>query len=158
MVILIVIGIILILAGLAGCIVPGLPGPPLSFLALILLSAAKRWEPFTPGFLLLMAALTVGVTVLDYVVPAAGARRYGASRLSFWLALLGMFFGIFFAPPWGIIIFTFLGAIIGELIKGKTGRDALRAGWGVFVGILVGTVLKLIASGVMTFYFIKALF
>jgi hypothetical protein len=57
-----------------------------------------------------------------------------------------------------MIIGAFLGALLGELVQGKTGSDALRAGWGVFVGVMAGMVLKLIASGIMTFYFIKGLF
>ncbi len=60
-------------------------------------------------------------------------------------------------PPFGMIIGAFLGAFIGELSVGKQGHEALKAGWGVFMGVMFGMVLKLILSGVMTFYFIKAL-
>ncbi len=105
-----------------------------------------------------MAALTIVVTALDYIVPAAGAKKFGASRYGFWGAVIGMLFGLIYAPPLGMIIGAFLGAILGEILKGKAGLEALRAGWGVFIGVMVGMILKLIASGIMTFYFIKALF
>jgi uncharacterized protein YqgC (DUF456 family) len=147
-----------ILVGLIGCVVPGVAGPPFSFLGLILLSIARGWEPFSTGFLVAMAVLTAVVTALDYIVPAAGARKFGASRMGFWGAVAGMLVGLLAFPPFGLILGAFLGAIVGELWAGKQTQDALRAGWGVFIGVLVGMVLKLIASGIMTFAFIKALF
>ncbi len=146
------------LVGLMGCVVPGVAGPPFSFLGLILLSIARGWEPFSPGFLVAMAVLTAVVTALDYIVPAAGARKFGASRMGFWGAVAGMLVGLLAFPPFGLILGAFLGAIVGELWAGKQTQDALRAGWGVFIGVLVGMVLKLIASGIMTFAFIRALF
>jgi len=104
-----------------------------------------------------MAVLTVVVTVLDYVVPAAGAKKFGASRTGFWGAIFGMILGLLFMPPLGMIMGAFLGAIGGEIWAGKQTSDALRAGWGVFLGVMAGMILKLIAAGIMTFYFIKAL-
>jgi len=102
--------------------------------------------------------MTIVVTVLDYVVPAAGAKKFGASKFGFWGAVIGMLVGIIFFPPLGMIIGAFIGAIVGEMIVGKQTYDALKAGWGVFIGVMFGMLLKLIASGVMTFYFIKGLF
>jgi len=158
MIILIILGVICLIIGIIGCIIPGLAGPPFSFLALILLSIAKRWEPFSPAFLIGMAALTIIVTALDYIVPAAGAKKYGASKFGFWGAVIGMIVGIIYLPPLGMIIGAFIGAFVGELLIGKQSSAALKAGWGVFIGVMFGILLKLIASGVMTFYFIKALF
>lgn len=146
------------LVGLVGCVVPGIAGPPFSFLGLILLSLARGWDPFSPGFLLGMGVLAVVVTALDFLIPAAGARKFGASRMGFWGAVAGMLLGLLVFPPFGLIIGAFLGAIGGEMWAGKQAHEALRAGWGVFMGVLVGMVLKLIASGIMTFYFVMALF
>jgi len=157
-VVLIVLGFLVALIGLVGCILPVLPGPPLSFLALIILSLAKHWQPFSTTFLLIMAALTVLVTVLDYVVPALGAKRYGASKVGVWGSVIGMFVGIIFFPPWGMLIGALAGAIVGELLTGKQGSKAFRAGWGVFVGNIVGVGLKLAASGIMLFYYVKEMF
>ena len=157
MIILIIAACVCVVVGFIGCIVPGIAGPPFTFLALILLSLAKKWKPFSIEFLIGMAVLTIGVTVLDYMMPAMGAKKFGASRFGFWGAIIGMVFGIIYAPPFGMIIGAFLGAIIGEVIKGKEGIEALKAGWGVFLGVMLGMILKLIAWGIMTFYFIKAL-
>jgi uncharacterized protein YqgC (DUF456 family) len=158
MIVLIILAFICVIVGIIGCIVPGIAGPPFSYASLILLSIAKRWHPFSAKFLIIMAAITVFVTGLDYLLPAVGAKKYGASKLGFWGAIIGMILGILFFPPLGMIIGAFLGAIVGELLKGKQSYEALKAGWGVFVGILLAVLLKLIATGVMTFYFIKALF
>jgi uncharacterized protein YqgC (DUF456 family) len=158
MIILIILAVICVIIGIVGCIVPGIAGPPFSYASLILLSIAKRWEPFSAKFLIIMAVITVIVTALDYILPAAGAKKYGASKLGFWGAVVGMILGIFFVPPLGMIIGAFIGAIAGELLKGKQSYEALKAGWGVFMGVILGVLLKLTATGIMTFYFIKALF
>jgi hypothetical protein len=158
MIILIILGCLCVIIGLIGCVIPGIAGPPFSFLALILLSIAKKWEPFSSEFLIGMGALTFGVTLLDYFMPAAGAKKIGASRAGFWGAFIGMWLGIIYVPPLGMIIGAFIGALVGEMLKGKTGGEALKAGWGVFVGVMAGMIIKLIASGIMTFYFFKGIF
>ena len=155
---LIVFGLVLALIGLAGCILPVIPGPLLSFLALIILSFAKDWEPFSAMFLMIMAGLTLLVSLLDYVAPIFGAKKYGGSKSGVWCSVLGMVLGVFFFPPWGMLIGAFGGAIAGEWLAGKEGRESLQAAWGVFVGNVVGTGLKLAFCGVILFFFVKALF
>jgi uncharacterized protein YqgC (DUF456 family) len=145
------------LVGLIGCVIPGIAGPPFSFAGLIMLSAAQRWQPFSLTFLVIMAVITVVVTALDLLIPAVGARRFGASRAGFWGALAGLILGLIAFPPFGMIPGAFLGAIGAEMLGGKKSREALRAGWGVFLGVLAGMLLKLTVSGIMTFYFVKAL-
>ena len=154
----IILGLLLALVGLVGCIVPVIPGPPLSFLALIILSFAKNWKPFSPAFLIIMACLTIVVTILDYVVPAGGAKKYGASQLGVWGSIIGMPIGFFFFPPWGILIGGIVGALTGELLAGKERGKAFRASWGIFVGYIVGTGLKLVFSGLLLFFYIKEMF
>ena len=155
--VLIIAGLILSIIGFLGCILPIIPGPPLSFLALILLSIATDWQAFGPVFLWIMAGITVLVSVLDYVVPALGAKKYGASRAGVTLSVVGMFAGLFFFPPWGMLWGALLGAIIGELFSGKQGRQAFRAGVGVFIGNMAGVGIKLAASALMLFYYVKAM-
>ena len=152
---LIILGLFLTLLALVGCIVPVIPGPPLSFLALIILSYAKNWEPFSTKFLIIMAVLMMVVTVLDYIVPAGGAKTYGASKSGVWGSIIGMVVGFFFFPPWGILMGGIVGAFSGELLAGKEGRKALRASWGIFVGYMVSTGLKLVFSGTALFFYIK---
>ena len=153
MIVLIIIAFICIIIGIIGCLVPGIAGPPFSFAGLIFLSIAKHWEPFSVTFLISMAVLTLVVTGLDYLLPAAGAKKYGTSKFGFWGAIIGMIIGIIYIPPLGMIIGAFIGAVAG-----KQSYKALKAGWGVFTGVMLGMLLKLIASGIMTFYFAKALF
>jgi len=145
-----------VLTGILGCIIPGLPGPPLNFFALLLLQFSSI-KPFTAKFLWLWALITIIVTILDYVIPAIGTRRYGASRWGVIGSFAGLVIGIFVFPPWGLILGPFAGAIAGELLAGKSSDAALKAGIGSFLGFIFGTVLKLCISGIMGFYFFRAL-
>lgn len=151
-------GLLLALAGMVGCILPFVPGPPLSFLSLLVLSWAHHWEPFSVRFLVIMGLVTILLTVLDYVIPAGGAKKYGASKAGIWGSLFGMPLGLFFFPPWGILIGGIAGAFCGELIAGREGNAALRASWGVFIGYVAGTALKLAFSTIVLFFYIKELF
>jgi uncharacterized protein YqgC (DUF456 family) len=155
---LITLGFILAVAGFLGCLIPFLPGPPLSFAALILLSLVKGWEPFSLTFLLVMAGLTLLVTLLDYVIPSLGARRYGASRLGVWGSAIGLIVGLVFFPPFGIFLGGMAGAVLGELLAGRRGSQALRAGWGVLLGNVVGTGFRMSLSAVMLFFYVKEMF
>ena len=151
----IVIGLILALSGIIGCILPIIPGPIFSFLALILLSWAKNWHVFSQTFLIIMGSLTALLMILDYIAPALGAKKYGASKPGLWGSAIGMVIGIFFIPPWGIILGAFVGALVGELLAGKSGIKALRAGWGILIGNVLGIGLKLAFTTVALFYYIK---
>jgi len=153
---LIIAGIIFLLVGLAGCILPVLPGPPLSSVGLLMLHFTKSHH-FSSDFLLLWAALAIAVTIIDNVIPVLGTKKYGGSKKAVWGSIIGLIVGLFLFPPFGIIIGPFAGAVIGELIDGKETGDALRSGFGAFMGFLGGTILKLVTSGLMTFYFFKEL-
>lgn len=154
----IILGLLLAIAGFVGCILPILPGPTLSFIALLVLAFAKDWKPFSATFFVIMGALTVLVTILDYLVPAAGAKKHGASKLGVWGSIIGLFVGLFVFPPFGVFVGGFTGAVAGELLAGRELEKALRAGWGSFIGNLAGMGLKLGLSGAMLFFYIKEIF
>jgi len=157
-IIVIIIGAILILLGLAGSILPVLPGPPLCFIGLLLLAFIKHFShPLTPAFFILMGLVLIAALGLDYIIPVWGAKKYGASKWGIWGSVVGMVIGIFF-PPFGILLGALIGALVAEWLFNKKEGRPLRAAWGVFVGTLLGTVLKLGISAVMTYYFIRALF
>jgi hypothetical protein len=158
MIVLIILGALLQLLGLVGCVLPYLAGPPFNFIGLILLTVAKDGRQFSLGFMVLLGVLTALTMVLDYVLPLAGTRKYGASKRGFWGAFIGMALGALVLPPFGLVLGAFAGAVIGELSTGKDQSKAFRAGWGVFVGVMAAMAVKLVVSGVMTFYFVKALF
>ena len=156
-IVLIAAGFIVLLLGLVGCILPVLPGPLLSYGALILISIVKEWEAFTPLFLILTAAAAVAVTVLDFIFPLIMSKKKGATKAGIWGSVLGMIAGMFLFPPFGVILGAFAGAVLGEALFNKDKKNALKAGWGVFVGTMLGTVLKLAVSGAFIVFFIQAL-
>ena len=153
----IIIGSIFVFLGIAGCVLPILPGPALSFLGLLLLALLKQFSPpLTPTLIMIMAFLALGVTVGDYVIPLWGAKRYGATKWGIWGSVIGMAIGIFFSPL-GMLLGAFIGAVTVEWLVQKERGKALKAGWGVFIGSLAGTALKLGVSGMMAYYFIRGL-
>jgi uncharacterized protein YqgC (DUF456 family) len=154
--VLIGIGIILIVSGLLGCILPIIPGPPLSYAGLLLLHFTERYQ-FSSSFLITWAVITVVVYTLDFLIPAWGTKKFGGSKRGIWGSIIGLIIGMFLFPPIGIIVGPFAGAVIGELSLGKESKEALKSGFGSFLGFLTGTLLKLIVSGMMTWYFAKEL-
>ena len=152
---LIILGAICLVIGILGCVLPVLPGVPLAYCGLLLLHATDKVQ-FSWQFLVIWAVVTIVVQVLDSVVPIWGTKRFGGSKMGVWGSTLGLFVGLFFGP-WGIVLGPFLGAVAFELIDRKNTRLALKAGWGSFVGLMTGTILKLICCGLMTYYFIAAL-
>lgn len=151
---LIVIAFVLMLIGIIGCIVPGLPGTPIAYAGLWVAQATDKID-FSWQFLLIWGIVTLVIFVLDYIVPAWGTKKYGGTNWGVWGSIIGVFAGMFFGPL-GVIIGPLVGAIVGELIGGKEFAQALRAGWGSFIGILFGTIIKLIACGLMTVALIQA--
>ena len=143
------------LIGIVGCIVPGLPGVPVAYAGLWIAQATERID-FTWQMLLIWGIVTVVVSVLDYVVPAWGTKHYGGTKWGIWGSTIGVFVGLFFGAV-GVIVCPLIGAILGELMNGKEMKEALRAGWGSFIGLLCGTILKLICCGLMTLELIKAI-
>ena len=153
-ILLLVIAFILMLIGIIGCIVPGLPGTPIAYAGLWIAQITERVD-FSWQFLLIWGIVTVVISALDYIVPAWGTKRYGGTKWGVWGSTIGVFVGLF-AGPWGVILGPLAGAVIGELLGGKAAQEALRAGWGSFIGILFGTILKLIACGLMITALIQA--
>ena len=154
---LLVVGIVLMLIGLIGCALPILPGPPISFIGLLLLQFS-RFADYCLKFMLLMGGIAILVSAADYVVPVWGTKKMGGSKAGIWGAALGLFAGIFFFPPIGLIVGPLVGAILAELIQGEDFQKSFRAGMGSLLGFMLGIGIKLIASGVMNYYFFKALF
>jgi hypothetical protein len=153
----IIISSILMLLGLAGSILPILPGPPLSFIGLFLLALLKHFSPpLTPTLVIILAIVTILVIVMDYIIPLLGAKKYGASKWGVWGSVLGMAIGIFWSP-FAMLLGAFIGAVVVEWLVGKTKGEALRAGWGVVMGTLFATILRLGVAGMMTYYFVLAL-
>lgn len=150
------LGVVFAIAGLAGSILPILPGPPLSYLAILILHLTN-YHTYTDRFLISWLIITIVVAVLDYLIPIIGTKKFGGSNTGVWGATIGLLAGVIFFPPIGMIIWSFVGAIVGELIAGKQFEVALKAGTGTFVGFLAGTVAKLVVSLIMAVFFFQAL-
>lgn len=138
----VVIGIILVLAGLAGSLLPVLPGPPLAYAGL-LLQQLRDPNPFTTKFLLAWLAVIIIVTLLDYYIPIWGTKKFGGSKYGLWGCTLG-FIAAFWMGPWGVVAGPFLGAFAGEILANKTLQQALRAAFGAFLGFLGGSLVKIL--------------
>lgn len=157
---LIVAGAICLIAGLAGCILPVIPGVPLAYVGMLLLHATDKVQ-FSAKFLVVWGIVTVVVQILDAVVPVWGTKAMGGSKAGVWGSTAGLVAGLFLGP-WGIIVGPFAGAVLGELIANR-GKDSmpfmqiLKSGVGSFAGLMAGTVVKMVCVGLMAYYFIAAL-
>jgi len=165
-IILIIIGIILLIIGIIGCILPVLPGQAIAYLSLIMLELTDK-APFDEEFLIIMALIMVGVTVLDYVVPVWGTKKFGGTKRGLWGSAIGLVFGIIILPVtgiilgpfgiFGIILGPFVGAYIGESMGGTESNKAFRAAFGSFIGFITGTIMKLVYSGIVAYFFFSNL-
>ena len=152
--VLIVLAFILCILGIVGSIVPGLPGPPLSWVGLLLIYLSHRMggADMTTSFLLIWLGITIAVTILDYIIPSKVTKLAGGSKAGSTGAMIGMIIGIFLTPI-GMIPCSLLGAFLAEMFQeNKSAADALKSALGCFLGFLIGTGMKLLASGMMFYY------
>ena len=147
-------GIFLVI-GLIGCLLPVLPGTPLSYVGLLILQLMTE-PPFSVRFMVIWALITLAVALLDYWIPAYGTKKFGGTKYGIYGTLVGLFVGLIFFPPFGIIIGPLLGALTGELLAGSDHKKAVKAAFGSFLGFLAGTFIKLSASAVMIYYYFTA--
>ena len=152
-----VIAALLILVGLAGTILPALPGLPLMFAGMLLAAWAGQFTQIGGWTIGVLAVLTLVSLGVDLAATAMGAKRVGASKLAMFGAAIGTLLGgLIFSIP-GLIIGPFIGAVAGELITGRQLKDASRVGVGTWVGLAVGTALKLAMAFAMLGIFAFAL-
>ena len=137
-----VLAALLVLVGLAGVILPALPGLPLVFAGMLVAAWAGGFEEIGVFTLVVLGLLTLVSFLVDFWATAHGAKRVGASRKALIGAVLGTFAGLFFAPI-GLFIGPFVGALIGELLHGRELGAAARVGFGTWLGIVMAIVLKL---------------
>lgn len=143
---LLILGLILMLVGIIGSILPALPGPPVSWVGILLLYFCQGIE--TNYWLLgitLIIAVVIGI--LDYIIPAKGTKYFGGSKYGIWGTNIGLVIGIFAPIPFGFLIGPFVGALVGELIYNSQEKGrAFKAATGSFIGFLAGTFMKVLVS------------
>jgi uncharacterized protein YqgC (DUF456 family) len=137
-----VLAILLVCVGIAGAVLPALPGVPLVFLGLLIAAWAGDFEQVTWVTLVVLGLLTAVSFVIDLAATAAGARRVGATKLAVLGAALGTLGGLFLGLP-GLVLGPFVGAVAGELVSHGKVQQATRAGLATWMGLIFGTLAKL---------------
>ena len=143
-----VLSFLLLVGGIAGCVLPILPGAPLGYAGLLLLHFTGRAD-FSTTQLMTWLIIVVFLQVVDFITPLLGSKYTGGTSFGNRGCVAGTLIGMFFLP-WGIIVGPFIGAVAGEMLGGSDLPHAIRAGVGSLIGFLVGTLLKVIVC----FYFL----
>lgn len=131
--------------GIIGCIAPALPGPPISYVAILIYHFAKGGEVFSLTFLFVALFFVIAAAAMDYFLPIYTTKKFGGTKQGVWGGIIGLVVGLFI-PPWGILFGPLVGAVIGDLVAGKQFESALKAGVGSFVGFILATSAKLAVS------------
>ena len=146
-IVLFLLGFIFVLTGILGSFLPVLPGPPVSWIGLLLLIMTKA-VPNDWWFLGITFVVAAIVFALDYIIPAMGTKKFGGSKSGMAGTVVGLLVAIIFPVlgVFGIIIWPFVGALIGELLNKADNKKALKAAFGSFIGFLTGTFLKFVVT------------
>ena len=137
-----ILAALLVLAGLAGLVLPGLPGSPLIFAGLFIAAWAEDFSYVGVGTLIVLGVLALLTYVVDLWATMFGAKRFGASKRAVIGAVIGSIVGLFLGLP-GVIFGPFIGAVIGELSARRGLHDAARAGIGATIGLAIGVAVKM---------------
>lgn len=143
--------------GLAGIVLPVLPGVPLAAAGALLAAWIRGFESVGVGPLIWVAVLAIVAQALDLAAGAVGAKVYGARRAGFWGGVLGSLAGLVWFPPFGFLLGALVGAVGAELLTGRAFDEALRAGVGAFAGSVGGVVAKGLILVAMAVVMIPAL-
>lgn len=152
-----VLGAVLVAIGIAGMLLPALPGPPLMFAGFVIAAWAEDFKYVGYGVLAALAVMSLLAYVVDFISGALGAKHFGASPRAALGAAIGAVIGIFFGLP-GILLGPFVGAVLGELTEQDDLHAAGRAGIGATVGLLLGTAAKMAIAFAMLGLFLVARF
>ena len=160
--VLIILAFLCLAVGIAGAVIPGLPGPPVSWAGL-LLATLTPFVSASTTMLIITAVIAAIITVLDYVVPSLATKLHGGSKYGVWGCNIGLIIsivGLPFGPQGllGVIFWPFVGALVGEYINQREWQPALRATSGAFIGFLTGTLLKFVYCVALLVIVIAGLF
>jgi len=144
---LIIVGFLFMLLGIIGSFLPILPGPFTSWIGLLILHFTNA-VPQNWTFLIITLIIAILIWLIDYIIPAIGTKKFGGSRAGMFGAIVGLLVAIFFPILgfFGIIIWPFIGALVGELINRSDSNTAMKAAFGSLIGFLTGTLLKFVVS------------
>jgi len=134
--------VVFLLVGVAGVVLPVLPGVPLVLVGAALAAWIRGFDVVGVMPLVWIAVLAILAQVVDFVAGAVGARMGGAGRAGFWGGVLGSLIGLIWFPPIGFLLGALVGAVAAEMVAGRSLPDAWRAGLGAFVGTIGGVAAK----------------
>ncbi|MFC6839029.1 DUF456 domain-containing protein [Xanthomonas theicola] len=146
---------LLVFLGLAGVVLPALPGIPLMFAGLLLAAWADGFQRVGWVMLAVLGVLTLLSFLVDFLATVFGAKRVGASPKALWGSVLGGVAGLFFMPV-GLFVGPFVGALAGEYWHGRQLHRATKVGLGTWLGIVLGTAAKLALALAMVGLFAAA--
>jgi len=157
-IVLVFLGFVFMLIGILGSFLPVLPGPPISWVGLLLLYLTKA-VPDDWWVLGITLGVALLVVALDYIIPAMGTKKFGGSRAGMIGTTLGLIVALVFPilGIFGIIIWPFIGALVGELLNKSDKKTATKAAFGSFLGFLTGTFLKFLVAVVYFGIFVTTL-
>ncbi len=150
-----ILAALLILLGLAGTVLPAIPGVPIILGGLLLIAWIDGFSNVSVLTMVLLGLLAALSVIIDFLATAEGARRFGAGRHAILGATLGLLVGLFFGLP-GLILGPFLGAVAGHLLSKAQIDASMRAGVGATLGVMVGTLSKILIAAIMLFWFVLA--
>lgn len=151
-----VLAALLMLGGLVGTVLPILPGIPMIFGGIWLVAALDGYQHLGAGWLLAIGVLGAFGVLVDFVAATLGAKRVGASGRALWGASIGTVVGLFLGIP-GLVLGPFVGALVGELSAGTSVLRSAHVGAGTWIGLLAGTLVKLVISFLMVGLFALAM-
>lgn len=150
----IIISIILLALGLAGSVLPGIPGPPLVYISILILHIFTEYNS-SEEFLIVWAIVVIIVSFMDNLMQVYGVKKYGGSKKAIIGSIIGFFIGLIIPIPFAFIICPFIGASIGALLENNNKIiKAIKIAVGSIIGLLTGTILKLTVSFYLVFKYI----
>jgi uncharacterized protein YqgC (DUF456 family) len=152
---LLIIGLAFVLIGIVGSVLPVIPGPPIGWVGVLLLYLTKAvpMDYWAIGITLFLAIL---VSILDYIIPALGTKKFGGTKYGMWGTTIGLVIGFFIPIPLGFLIGSVIGAFIGEMLyDSKDTNRATKAAVGSFIGFVGSTFLKLVLTFGYLIWFVK---
>ena len=153
-----ILAILFFLAGLAGTVLPALPGTPLIFAGMLVYGIMTGFKALDLTFFLLQGIVMSLTFVTEYFATAISTEKFGGSKMASRGAIIGLILGAIILGPLGLVLGAFLGAVTGEFIGNKRFDQSLKAGVGALIGFLGSTIIKLSISVIMIIWFFIRIF
>ena len=153
-IILFVSGLILCLIGITGSFVPVIPGPFISWLAILIINLTDAVE-FNLNFVLITLSVAVAIGLIDYLIPIIGVKKLGGTKSGQVGTFVGLVLAIIMIGPFGILVGPFIGALIGEMGCKKSFSDSLKPAFGSLVGVVAGSMIKFCLTLTYLFFYLN---